>query len=106
MHVSVYSNIWCLCNLFSFTSIPVSELFSVLDEEVGFLNSSNQEKSVWMLYSNGKRDSYNCHMTPKLCDLIAEFVSAAKCRRGEVSINMVGMDWWSDELEEWTNKWA
>ena len=61
------------------TSIPVSELFSVLDEEVGFLNSSNQEKSVWMLYSNGERDSYNCHMTPKSCDLIAEFVSATKC---------------------------
>ena len=34
-----------------FTSIPVSELFSVLDEEVEFLNSSNQEKSIWMLYS-------------------------------------------------------
>ena len=82
----------CICHSICFTSIPVSELFSVLDEEVGFLNSSNQEKSVWMLYSNGERDSYNCHMTPKSCDLIAEFVSAAKCRRGEVTNSMVGMD--------------
>ena len=80
------------------TSIPVSELFSVLDEEVGFLHSSNQEKSVWMLYYNGERDSYNCHMTPKSCDLITEFVSAAKCRRGEVRMNIVDgrMDEWSD----------
>ena len=31
-------------------------------------------------------------MTPKSCDLIAEFVSAAKCRRGEVRKNMIGMD--------------
>ena len=63
-------------------------LFSVLDEKVEVVNSSNQEKFVWMLYCNGRRDSYNCHMTPKSCDLIAEFVSAAKCRRGEVRKNM------------------
>ena len=62
------------------TSIPVSELFSVFDEEVGFMSSSNQEKSVRMLYSKGETDAYNCHMTPKSCDLLAEFVSAAKWR--------------------------